>query len=301
MKALAEYAMRGRMQATAISSLFAVLSLILPPLSYISGAVVALVTMRQGVSQGAFVAFVAVLVLAVISMVSTGNIIVAVVFGVVVWLPVWLLAIVLRQTVSLPITLAVATLICCVAVFAFHLSIGNTVEWWQNVLDKVLAEVFTQPGVNAADVEMMRTTASQYMTGLMASAFFISMVLSVFLARWWQAILYNPGGFKLEFLQFRVERSIAILGALIMIWAMLTPVPGSLASDLSVVISIYASVAGIALIHHWVAATEAHKAWIILLYLLLFFIAPQILVLLAIIGFADAWLNIRRYYENKAT
>jgi len=293
--------MRGRMQASAISSLFAVLSLILPPLSYISGAVVALVTLRQGVPQGAFVAFVAVLVLAVISMVSTGNILVAGVFGVVVWLPVLILAVVLRQTVSLPITLAVAALICGVAVFAFHLMIGNTVEWWQNILDKVLAEVFKQPGINAADVEMMRSAASQYMTGLMASAFFISMVLSVFLARWWQATLYNPGGFKLEFLQFRVDRSIAILGALIMIWAMINPVPGNLASDLSIVISIYASVAGIALIHHWVDATEAHKAWIILLYLLLLFIAPQILVLLAIIGFADAWLNIRRFYENKAT
>ncbi len=301
MKALAEYAMRGRVQASAISSLFAVLSLILPPLSYISGAVVALVTLRQGVSQGAFVAFVAVLVLSILSMVSTGNILIAAVFGAVVWLPVWLLAIVLRQTVSLPITLAVATLICGVAVLAFHLFIGNTVEWWQGVLDKVLAEAFTQPGVNAADVEMMRSAASQYMTGLMASAFFISMVLSVFLARWWQATLYNPGGFKLEFLQFRVDKSIAILGALIMVWALLNPVPGSLASDLSIVISLYASVAGVALIHHWVAVTEAHKAWIILLYLLLVFIAPQILVLLAIIGFADAWLNIRRFYENKAT
>jgi len=300
MKALAEFAMRGRVQAAAMSSLFAILSLILPPLSYISGAIVALVTLRRGVSEGVFIAFVAMAALAGLSLLSTGNAIVAIVFGAVVWLPILVLSIVLRQTISLPITLAVATLICGLSVIAFHGVIGDTVEWWRNILGKVLSEAFQQPGVSSADVDMMKATSSQFMTSLMASALFMSMVFSLFLGRWWQATLYNPGGFKLEFHQFRVGKSIAILGALIMSWAMLAPTPGGLASDLSIVISLYASVAGVALIHHWATATEANKAWIILLYLMLVIVAPQILVLLAILGFADAWLDIRRFYENRA-
>ena len=293
--------MRGRTQAAALSSLFAVLSLVLPPLSYISGAIVALVTMRRGATEGAFIAFIAVLVLAAISLFTIGNAVLAIVFGLVVWLPVLILALVLRQTISLPMTLAVATLICGVTVIGFHLMVGSTVEWWQNMLDKILTEAASQPGVDVANMDVIRSATSQYLTGLMAAAFFISMVLSLFLGRWWQSVLYNPGGFKLEFLLFRVSKVIAILGALIMIWAMFNPIPGNLASDLSIVVSLYASVAGLALIHHWTDATNANKAWIILLYLLLVIIAPQILVLLAILGFADAWLDMRRFYSNKAT
>jgi len=299
MKALATYVMRGRLQSIAISSLFAMLSLIIPPLSYISGAVVALVTLRRGISEGVVIVIAATMALAVISQITMGNVLMAVVYAIMVWLPVWVLAIVLRRSISLPITLSVAALICGLAVLGFHGAVGDTVLWWQGILDKILGESLQQPGLDVAEMQLVREKAPQFMTGLMASTFFISMILSLFLARFWQAALYNPGGFKSEFQSFRVDKVIAILGAILMIWALLAQVPGTLASDLSIVISVYASIAGIALVHHWIVATNSNKSWLILMYLLLVFFTPQILVLLAIIGFADAWMNIRRFYTNR--
>jgi len=298
MKALAAYVMRGRSQAALLSSLFAVFSMILPPLSYISGAIVALITMRRGIGEGAFIAIIATFVLAVIAQLSTGNVAVAVVFALMVWLPVWILAVVLRQTVSLPLTFAVATMMVFVVVIVFHFAVGDAITWWREILDKVFAETLEQPGMG--DVGLMLENTPQFMTALMATAFFISMMLSVCLARWWQAALYNPGGFQEEFHAFRINTSSAILGAVILVWASVTAEVGNLASDLAVVISIYASVSGIALVHHWVTTTGANKAWLILMYLLLAFIAPQILVVLAIVGFADAWLNIRQFYGKPA-
>ena len=296
MKALAAYAMRGRSQAAMLSSLFAVLSMILPPLSYISGAVVALVTMRRGIGEGATIAVVATGALAVMSQLSTGNMVVAMVFAMMVWLPVWILAVVLRQTISLPLTLAVATMLVVVAMFVFHMAVGDTVMWWREMLDRVFAETLAQPGM--AEMGLMLENTPQFMTALMATAFFVSMVFSVCLARWWQATLYNPGGFREEFQAIRLNTPTAIVGSLMMVGAAISSSPGSFAIDLAIIVGMFASIAGIALVHHWVATTSANKSWLILLYLLLAFVAPQILVILAILGFADAWLNIRRFYKS---
>jgi len=296
MKSLAAYAMRGRMQAASISSLFAVLSLILPPLSYISGAIISLVTLRRGIAEGAVIALIAALVLAALSQVATGSVLVAGVFTLLVWLPVWILSVTLRQTVSLSISLSVATAICMAAVVLFHALIGNTIEWWRSIIDKLLTEAANQPGMlPMGENAMLQESTVHFMTGFMATAFFISMVLSLFLGRWWQAALYNPGGFKVEFHQFRLDKYVAVLGSIVLLWAMIISASGSLASDLSVVVCVYASVAGIALIHYWVEKTGSNKAWLFLLYLLLAFVAPHVIVFLAIVGFADAWLDIRRF------
>jgi hypothetical protein len=269
--------------------------MILPPLSYLSGAIVALVTMRRGVNEGAIIAVVATGALAVMSQLSTGNMVIAMVFAMLVWLPVWILAVVLRQTISLPLTLAVATMMVVVVMLVFHMTVGDTVLWWREILDKVFAETLEQPGM--AEMGLMLENTPQFMTALMATAFFVSMIFSVFLARWWQAALYNPGGFREEFYAIRLSTPAAAIGSLLMVWAAISSSPGSFAIDLAIIVGMYASVSGIALVHHWVATTSANKSWLILMYLLLAFVAPQILVVLAILGFADAWLNIRRFYK----
>jgi len=296
MKAMAEYAMRGRLHAASLASLFAILSLILPPLSYISGALVALVTMRRGISEGGVIAVISALVLSVVAQVSTGSMVIGFVFALMVWFPVWILSIVLRNTVSLMKTVSVAALISAIAVIAFHSMVGDTVSWWLGMIDQLFVEAFKQSGADVTQIEMMRENMAKFMTGLMATAFFLSMVLSMFLGRWWQAILYNPGGFKVEFHSFRLDKVIAIIGSLVLIWASINSAPGGIAIDLSFVISVYGSLAGLALIHHWFDSRQFNKAWLITLYMLLLFIAPQLLVILAIVGFADAWLNIRRFY-----
>jgi len=299
MKSLAEYAMRGRVHSASLASLFAVLSLILPPLSYISGALVALVTMRRGVSEGAVIAVISALVLSVVSQISTGNMLIGVVFALMVWLPVWILSIVLRKTVSLTITVSTAALISALAIVAFHSMVGDTVNWWLNMIDQVFSEALRQSGADTTQLEMMRENMAQFMTGLMATAFFLSMILSIFLGRWWQAVLYNPGGFKAEFHAFRLEKSAAIIASLVLVWASVSGAVGGISVDLSIVMSVYGSVAGLALVHDVVETKGMNKAWLITLYLLLIFIAPQLLLPLAIVGFADAWLDLRRFYKKQ--
>ncbi len=300
MKAMATYVMRGRLQAIMVIGLFAVLSMMLPPLSYISGGALALVALRKGQAEGAIIALIASALLAVISFITMGNGIIALVYAVVVWLPILLLSMILRSTISLGLSVVVAASFSIIALLGFHLAVGNTVEWWDGILAKMLEEAARQQGMDMMSTQgMLLENASQLMTAIMAAAFFTSMVISLMLGRWWQSLLYNPGGFQQEFHQFRLDKVFASISALVLLWAVAAASMGSLAMDAAFVVCACASIAGIALIHHWVKTKQVNKAWLILLYLLLAFIAPQILLLLAILGFADAWLDFRKFYQNK--
>lgn len=301
MKAMANYVMRGRLAASMMASLFAVLSLILPPFSYLSGGVIALIALRKGAVESAVLLTISSAALGAMSYATMGNMVVAIVFALVVWLPVWLLALVLRSTISLSLTMVVAAAFSIIAVIGFHIAVGNPVEWWTTILSSIFEQAMSQQSFDMMGKDgILEQNIAQMMTAIMATAFFVSMVLSLLLGRWWQAMLFNPGGFQQEFHQFRIDKIFAAISAVILVWATVSATMGSLAVDVAVVICAYAAVAGVALIHDWVRVTGANKAWLILLYLLLAFVAPQLLALLAIIGFMDAWLDIRRFYQNKA-
>jgi hypothetical protein len=47
-------------------------------------------------------------------------------------------------------------------------------------------------------------------TGLVALMYALGVLAGLFLGRWWQAILYNPGGFKKEYLTLRSQPKLAI-------------------------------------------------------------------------------------------
>jgi len=55
MRALAKFVMRGRLQAVMSVTVLGILSLLVTPVSVLSGAAVGLVTMRHGAREGMFV------------------------------------------------------------------------------------------------------------------------------------------------------------------------------------------------------------------------------------------------------
>ena len=97
MNFLAAYIMRGRMQAMMVASSLALLSLILPPVSIVSSASVALVTLRRGANEGLFVLVCACLSAALLGFFLFGNFQFALLYGLVLWLPIWVISIVLRE------------------------------------------------------------------------------------------------------------------------------------------------------------------------------------------------------------
>src|SRR3569623_505731 len=132
MRALAQYIMRGRMQAMLVAVAMAILSLILPPMNYLSSAVIGLVTLRRGWQEGMIIIAGAGAVMALISLATPLNPLYAGLFAAVVWLPMWLLALLLRATVSLPATITAAGVVGVSGVGLTYQVLDYPAATWQD-------------------------------------------------------------------------------------------------------------------------------------------------------------------------
>ena len=138
------------------------------------------------------------------------------------------------------------------------------------------------------------------MTGIVSSAIVLSTLLGLFIARWWQALLYNPGGFKAEFQSLQLGKPFAIVTAGLMVLAFLS-LGGisNMAKDMSIVMLALYMLQGIALVHAIVAGLSASIGWLVAFYVILLVAFPQVMALLAISGFVDTWVNFRKLIPNK--
>jgi hypothetical protein len=108
------------------------------------------------------------------------------------------------------------------------------------------------------------------------------------LGRWWQALLFNPGGFRPEFHQLRLGRPLALLALALFGAAVLSGWP--VLSNLVLVLGTLYSVQGIAVAHALVFKLRLSPAWLLLLYL---FLVPLLSQLVMALGIADAWADFR--------
>ncbi|GAB6042731.1 hypothetical protein [Endothiovibrio diazotrophicus] len=282
MKALASFIMRGRQWAVLVSAVAAVLSLYLPPLSYISGAAVTLVVLRHGAFEGALVTIGAVLASALFGWVAMGTPAAAAGFLIVLWLPLYLAALVLRRSVSLALTFEVAAGMAGLGV------LGDPGAWWQALVEELSRQIPAAAlGDQAAEV-------SRVMTGLAASAALASLLASLLLARWWQALLYNPGGFRREFHALRMGRGARLVALALFAGASLgADQVGALSTNLALVAVVLFLFEGVAVVHGVVARMKLAQGWLVALYALLLLALPQMAVLLSALGYADAWVDFR--------
>lgn len=292
--------MRGPAQAVLVAAGFAALSLILPPLSYLSAATVSLVTLRKGTRAGALILAVACVAVALLLFVSTGNPWFAVSMALALWLPVWLLSIVLRATVSLAVTIQAATLAGALLVIGLHLFLTDPVAIWQQALDELFGAVLQQAGVAEPGAKLQ--VLANIMTGVVAATMVVSYLFSLLIARWWQAALYHPGGFRQEFHQLRLGSIMAIasLGVLIGAW-LISGGFGIVLRDLGTVVLVVYLFQGLAVVHGVVGLLQANVGWLVGVYILTLFALPQLTILLAVTGMVDTWVDVRARLARRGT
>ncbi len=299
MRALAIFIMRGRMQATLAVIGFMALALLFPMMSYVSGAAIGLIVLRLGWKEAAFVAGAALIVIAAIAAAMLQQPAAGLMFAVIVWLPVYGLALVLRRTASWSITLNVAVGIGLVGVVAAYAVLADPAAWWRDtVVVAIQEQVIDRAGLTPEQAIEWRSTLDQMsnvMTGIICAAFVLSAVLSLLLARWWQAQLYNPGGFQVEFHSLKLGQPLA-MAVLVLMAMSLLPLEGAsaLGRDMVMVVLMMYVLQGLAVIHAVVARRGASNAWLVVTYILLAIALPQVAMLLAIAGLMDTWLNLRR-------
>lgn len=290
--------MRGRGQAILAAVGSAALMWILPPLNVLLGGIIALVTLRQGLGEGLLLIAATFLISASLAALGASDSHVVMAFmtmlAVATW-PVWLLAIVLRRSISLAITVTVAAAIGALVVVGLHVALDDPVAWWKQIFTVAAEQTVTSTGV-PVDMESLTSVvdiAARWMTGTLAAALAVGSLIGLFLGRWWQAMLYNPGGFRQEFQGLRLGNALAIAVGGVMLGAWwLEGTGGQVASDLLWVAGAIYMLPGLGVIHTLLAGTSHPVGGLVVLYILLA-IVPHVAVLVALVGWVDTWIDVR--------
>jgi len=288
--------MQGRLRAALVVAAFALVAVALPPLVVFSGAALALVTLRHGALEGTVVAAIAVAGGGALAGLALGAPTAILGYVLVLWVPVWALAVLLRASVSLSITLTVLALVVAAALVLVFVVLGDPAAWWQQVLGQLIPLVLEDMGAEVADSVLQEQIAAiaPSVTGLVASQLAALWLLSLLLGRWWQAQLYNPGGFGQEFRELRMGQALAVATVAVFVGAPLARLPliVNLALGLSIVLGMF----GLAVLHSAVQRSRAGRGWLIALYVGMAFLMYPVLTVLALLGATDQWLDLRRRF-----
>ena len=295
MRSVLTFVMRGRVHVVTACAVCSVFSLLLFPLNYVSGALLGLATLRNGAVEGAVVLLGSTVLGGAFMFAAIETFRPAVLLALLSWIPLWLIAIVLRQTRSQGAALAAAGLLLAAAVVVVRLYLGDPIAWWTRVLE----EFFSWISVSS-DWGPFIDRIAPLMTGVVAAGALLGLAVTLMLARWWHAVLDRPGGFGEEFRALRMPRhsGYAALVLLAVAWF----ADGSmshLAYEWLMILIVLFGLQGIALVHYVVRRRNASVAWLAGLYVALAIIpqpASEVALGLALAGLSDTWIDYRRRF-----
>lgn len=256
-----------------------------------SAAVVAFVALRHGVMSATQVVGGCLILLIVLSAVLYQSVVQVPLIATVFWLPAVLAAVVLARSVKL--NFAVLTIVACgvVTVLGMTLVLGDTTEFWRSQFADTGAVVV---GAEQDGLEEQREAfiegIARMMTGAMGVSVMIVALGALFLARSWQAGLFNPGGFQKEFHALSLGKNAALVCVLVIVLSVVQS--GQLAGAIATVVIFAFFVQGLAVSHSLVKQRGMHRYWLYGIYVLL--VIPHTMLLLAALGLADNIFRIRR-------
>jgi hypothetical protein len=296
-RSLAQYAMRGRWQAALTASVLSLAALLLPPLNYLASGVIALATLRNGPREGAGVLLATLLIVAVAAGLMSGLFWLAAILMLASWLPVYLVTLVLGYTRSISLAMLASAGLGILTVVGFYLAIGDPAQWWQQMLEPFMTTLQSQAGwqLSASETETVFQELSVLMTGVVAAGVVFNAIVGLLLGRFWQSTLFDEGAFGREFAGFTLGKSTALVTTLLMALA-ITPFADSLGLliDLLPVALVLFAFQGLAVAHSIVRSRNKSVVWLVIVYALLIFMLPQMLILLATLGVLEQWFNFRR-------
>ena len=302
MSALAQFIMKGRNQAILMLSFFTILSWLLSLASLLAAAALALPTLRLGPRDGMIVMAGALPVVAVAGYFLMGSALDAAGFALVIWVPVILVSWVLRVTTNLSAALLAAVGLGSLSVTGFYLVVDDVAGFWKNQFQTLLKPILDQQAQVAGDASIAMTldVFSRFATGSVAAGSILSVMLSILLARWWQAGLYNPGGFRKEFVSLRLSKWLALTVLVSIATILMTGGDfGLFVANFILPVFVGAMMAGFSVVHALLSDNPNGRFWLTGLYIGIMFVTPLI-ILVALLGIADSWFDWRRLAQRKA-
>ena len=283
MRALAELIMRGRVHA----SVAVLLGTLVP---FVTPAVVALVTLRKGAVEGTLILFIGLLPTLVTFGTNEAQPLVFM-FTVLGLVAVYASALVLKQTESLSLALMTLLASSVVALLLIKQLVPGSLHYLIDSLSKAVTERAVAAGIDNLSVGINEVS----LTGLLAVIIMLNGVCSLFLGRWWQALLYNPGGFGADFRQLRLGFTTAIICLMVSVYFL---VQEGTYFTWSFIFALPLMLVTIAIVHGVAKSSKNAKQWLVIFYIAIIVLGflqliNYVQIVLMGVGFLDNWLNFR--------
>ena len=287
MRRLAQFIMRGRMQAIVVVALASAL----PMMFWLGAAAASLVLLRRGLNDALSVIVWALLPAAVWVYFGDPRPLLGILGALVI-------AYTLRVTASwskaLLASLLVGVVFAWVLGIVFAQPLVDLAAELNEIVAKMLTELYEQLSVD--EQLQLQSLIVPVLTGLMAAVLQVLCVLSVLLARYWQAALYNPGGFGHEFKRLRLPAVIVFPLVFGMLFA---PSLGIQAAILTPVCSVPLIFTGLAVVHGLVAKYRLGNFWLIGLYVGMVLFTQLTYPLLVVLAIVDSVFDFRGLRSQK--
>ena len=282
-----------------VVTVLALLSILLPLIGILSAASVGLVTLRNGAKSGVIVSLLATLTCGLFMAVSFGNPLPAIGFLLLQWAPAVLLGLFLRGSRSLDLTIQLALAYGLLVILGQYLALGDPAEFWQTQLQPLVEQLVNAGVLDQASRDLVLAELAGWMGGVLAAGLYLQLVCSMLVARWWQALLYNPGGFREEFHRFRLHKVLGVVGiAAIAVLLMPSQSVPEILRHLAILLSAVLFMAGLAVAHGVLGKIGSGGIWLGVMYFLLILLLPQVAMVLATLGLMDIWIDFRARLER---
>ena len=210
------------------------------------------------------------------------------------WLPAWIMALVLGHHKQQAYPLLVAAVFVAAYAGMMRLTVGDVTTFWLLRLEPIFQIIVADSGVEFTQQQMAFIARHVHTWTVVAmNAVLVSMLL---LGRWWQSVLFNPGGFGSEFRELHLPRFATLLAALIaaaFVAVQLSGLDLEIVTDAFVILVVLFAFQGLAVIHFRARVVSLASGWLGGMYVLLM-LMPQIVgPLIATAGVADSVADFR--------
>lgn len=299
-----EFVLRSRLNAVLAAFLLSFIPLIGASISIL---IATLVTLRKGALEGTIVLVASLAPFLINYMVApvpadAHMLLIATLTVIAINILTWLLALILRSYANWSLVVEVAAFVGIVLVGCIHYAYPEIQDWWSAQLtayfsktSSLLGSLTPDDGSSASDntaaAANIVANVKQYATGFIVASVMFNALLQLILARWWQAVMFNPGELRKELHQIRLSYISVVIFAVISIGAYLG---NSICLDFTPVMMTAFCAAGLSMIHYVVLSRKANWFWLAVVYMGIMFVFPLGMALIAIAGLFDSLLDLRK-------
>ena len=268
------------------------MTMLMPGLATISGAILVLLVVQQDLRKVLLTAALAGSVLLVVSLASGASPVLALIGIATFWIPILVLARILRVTRSLTLTLQTSVIVALIGICAFFALSSDPVAFWREVIaaNPVLQSLPLPEWQKA--LAMSDSQFAGVMTTLFAIGYWFGLACVVLLGYWLFQQLPGKGAEFGRFCELNFGYVIALLlavssvagFALDVIWI----------QSIAVLIFAVFWLQGAAMVHWLHASGFVPVAVVIAAYALTLVLFEYLFPALAVLGYTDAWFRYRR-------